>query len=63
MEQAFIIESIGTNGSGDTVLRIRAEFRPASEHGTSIEVNTNVLGFSRLAAAGVRVVNDVTRRK
>jgi hypothetical protein len=62
MEQAFIIESIGVSAKGDSVIRIRANLRPGSEFSTSIEVSTNMVGFARLAAAGVRVYNEQQRK-
>jgi hypothetical protein len=50
------VESIGVNEKGDSVIRIRLA------RGAQIEVSTNVLGFAKLAAAGVFVKNDYQRQ-
>lgn len=51
-KQQDVVESIGTTGNGVAVIRIRVA------RGALIEVSTNVVGFAKLAAAGVRVVNE-----
>lgn len=53
------VESIGVNGNGDSVIRMRIS-AGGNDRGF-IEASTNVVSFARLAGAGVRVVNEFVR--
>jgi hypothetical protein len=56
MDEKHEVLSIGLNGKGDAVLRVRVA------RGAQIEVSTNTVSFARLAAAGVQVVNEYQRQ-
>ena len=45
-----VVNCIGVNVKGDSVIYM-------SLNGSTIQVSTNVVGFAKLAAAGIQVVN------